>query len=223
MKTRDFYNYATEALLRRVAIFDTIFRMTPDTKPLTVLTAACEDLGIGINGNLPWRLKSEMAFFTHMTSKTSNKNKKNVVLMGRRTWDCIPPKYRPLQDRINMVLTKQSLNFGTEAIACKSISDALDTISRPPLCEQVEKIWVIGGSSVYKAAMESPNFYRLYLTRIKKHFVCDTFFPKLPADLVLVEAPDVPDGIQEENGIQFEYKVYERNRQEASMQTIYNS
>lgn len=74
----------------------------------------------------------------------------------------------------------------------------------------VEKIWVIGGSSVYKAALESPNFHRLYLTRIKKYFECDTFFPELPTNLGLVNDPDVPDGIQEENGIQFEYKVYER-------------
>lgn len=50
-----------------------------------------------------------MAFFTCMTTDTKDKNKKNVVLMGRRTWDCIPEKYRPLKDRINMVLTSQSL------------------------------------------------------------------------------------------------------------------
>lgn len=50
-----------------------------------------------------------MAFFTRMTSKTSNERKKNVVLMGRKTWDSIPPKYKPLQNRINMVLTRQSL------------------------------------------------------------------------------------------------------------------
>lgn len=76
---------------------------------LYLIAAASENLGIGINGNLPWRLKSEMAFFTHMTSKTKDIKKKNVVVMGRRTWDCIPPKYRPLQGRINIVLTRQSL------------------------------------------------------------------------------------------------------------------
>lgn len=177
---------------------------------LYLIAAASENLGIGINGNLPWRLKSEMAFFTHMTSKTKDIKKKNVVVMGRRTWDCIPPKYRPLQGRINIVLTRQSLNFGDEAIACKSLSDVFDLISQPHMNDLVEKIWVIGGSSVYKAALESPNFHRLYLTRIKKYFECDTFFPELPTNLGLVNDPDVPDGIQEENGIQFEYKVYER-------------
>lgn len=178
---------------------------------LNLIAAACEDMGIGMNGNLPWRLKSEMAFFTQMTSKTNNINKKNVVLMGRKTWDSIPPKYKPLQGRINIVLTRQSLNLGSDAIVCNSIPDALDVISRPPLCEQVEKVWVIGGSSIYKATLESPNFHRLYLTRIKKHFDCDTFFPELPTDLVSVKDPDVPEQIQEENGIQFEYKIYEKS------------
>ena len=53
--------------------------------------------------------RAEMAYFTRMTTDTRNKNKRNVVLMGRRTWECIPEKYRPLKDRINMVLTSQSL------------------------------------------------------------------------------------------------------------------
>ncbi|KAI4474592.1 hypothetical protein M0802_015542 [Mischocyttarus mexicanus] len=177
---------------------------------LNLIAAACENLGIGINGNLPWNLKTEMAYFSRMTSKTNNEKKQNVVLMGRKTWDSIPLKYKPLKNRINMVLTRQSINFGSNAIACKSISDALEIISEPPLCKQVDKIWVIGGSSVYKAAMESPYFHRLYLTKIEKYYDCDVFFPELSTDLVQVTDPDVPDGIHEENGIRFEYKVYEK-------------
>lgn len=50
-----------------------------------------------------------MNFFTNMTTKTKNIDKKNVVLMGRRTWECIPKKYRPLENRINIVLSSQSL------------------------------------------------------------------------------------------------------------------
>lgn len=50
-----------------------------------------------------------MAYFTEMTSKTKDVNKKNLVLMGRKTWDGIPKKFRPLSDRINMVLTSQTL------------------------------------------------------------------------------------------------------------------
>ncbi|XP_024879399.1 dihydrofolate reductase isoform X1 [Temnothorax curvispinosus] len=175
---------------------------------LELIAAACENMGIGANGNLPWRLKTEMAFFTRMTTDTKDRNKRNVVLMGRRTWECIPGKYRPLKNRINMVLTSQLLNCGDEAIVCKSIPHALDVISE--MQNQVERIWVIGGSSVYKSAMESPHFGRLYLTRIKKKFECDTFFPLIPNDFVSIEDPAVPQGTQEENGIEFVYEVYER-------------
>ncbi|XP_034178240.1 dihydrofolate reductase isoform X2 [Osmia lignaria lignaria] len=160
---------------------------------LNLIAAACEGMGIGVKGTLPWKLKSEMAFFTSMTTKTKDSNKTNVVLMGRRTWECIPSK-----------------DYGNEAIVCKSIPHAIDVISKEPLKDQVESIWVIGGSSVYKAAMESPNFSRLYLTKIKKHFDCDTFFPPIPNNFVLTEDPNVPQGIQEENGIQFVYEVYKR-------------
>ncbi|XP_012538901.1 dihydrofolate reductase isoform X2 [Monomorium pharaonis] len=175
---------------------------------LELIAAACENMGIGINGNLPWRLKKEMAFFTRMTTDTKQKDKKNVVLMGRRTWECIPKKYRPLKDRINMVLSSQALDCGDEVIACKSILHALDVISG--MQNQVERVWVIGGSSVYKSAMESPHFGRLYLTRIKKNFECDTFFPPIPNDFALITDPTVPQGTQEENGIEFVYEVYER-------------
>ncbi|XP_051157132.1 dihydrofolate reductase [Leptopilina boulardi] len=177
---------------------------------LNLIAATCEGMGIGINGNLPWRLKSEMAFFTKMTSKTVDPNKKNVVLMGRRTWECIPNKFRPLKDRINMVLTSQQLNLSDEAIVCHSLQNAIEKITSTPLKDKVEKIWVIGGGVVYKESMNSPYFHRLYLTRVKKQFECDTFFPPLPKNFDLVCDPDVPKGIQEENDIQFEYEVYEK-------------
>lgn len=177
---------------------------------LNLIAAACENMGIGVDGRLPWKLKSEMAFFTKMTSETKDNSKQNVVLMGRRTWDCIPLKFRPLQGRINMVLTRQSLDFGNEAIACKSLPHALELIAESPLKDKVESIWVIGGSSVYKTTMESENFHRLYLTRIKKDIKCDTFFPPIPNNFVLTKDPNVPQGIQEENGLEYEYEIYEK-------------
>lgn len=175
---------------------------------LELIAAACENMGIGINGGLPWRLKTEMTYFTRMTTDTKDKNKKNVVLMGRRTWDCIPEKYRPLENRINMVLTSQSLDYGDKAITCKSIPHAIKVITE--MQNQIERVWVIGGSGVYKDAMESPYFGRLYLTRIKKEFECDTFFPPIPSDFVLIKDPTVPQDIQEEKGIKFVYEVYEK-------------
>ncbi|XP_014208214.1 dihydrofolate reductase isoform X2 [Copidosoma floridanum] len=152
----------------------------------------------------------EMDFFTKMTSTTKDPNKQNVVLMGRKTWESIPKKYKPLANRINVVLSSQPLDLGKDAIACNSLPEAIQQISQDHLRDKVEQVWVIGGSSIYQAAMDSPNFYRLYLTRVKKHFDCDTFFPEIPKDYALVKDPEVPEGIQEEKGINFEYEVYQK-------------
>ena len=73
---------------------------------IKMIAAACEGLGIGKNGDLPWRLKEEMKYFTRMT-KTAAPGMKNAVVMGRKTYESIPKKWRPLDDRINVVLTTQ--------------------------------------------------------------------------------------------------------------------
>ncbi|KAH0554382.1 dihydrofolate reductase isoform X1 [Cotesia glomerata] len=178
---------------------------------LNLIAAACGDnLGIGINGRLPWKLKAEMAFFTNMTTKTKNVNKKNVLIMGRKTWEGIPKKFRPLQNRINIILSHQKLDYENEPIVCQSLQHALDTISKPDLCEIVENIWVIGGHAVYKAAIDHLNCFRIYLTYIKKDFECDTFFPSIPKNFIETSDTNIPSDIQEENGIQFLYKVYEK-------------
>ena len=72
-----------------------------------IIVAACENLGIGSNGTLPWRLKKEMQYFAQMTKNTKDISKKNAVLMGRKTYESIPPNFRPLKDRLNIVLTGQ--------------------------------------------------------------------------------------------------------------------
>lgn len=63
-------------------------------------------LGIGHAGGLPWRLRQDMAFFKKMTTNTVDSNKQNAVIMGRKCWDSIPVKFRPLSNRINVVLSR---------------------------------------------------------------------------------------------------------------------
>lgn len=129
-----------------------------------------------------------MAYFTKMTSTTTDPNKKNVVLMGRKSWECIPIKFRPLKNRINIVLTRnQDFKINDEDVIIKhSLEEALEALSHE-LKDKVDEVWVIGGSHVYEDVMKSKNFYRLYLTDIKAHFTCDTFMPPLTDNLKLVE------------------------------------
>lgn len=64
---------------------------------------------------------------------------------------------------------------------------------------------------VYKEAMESPDCYRIYFTRIMATFDCDAFFPELPKNFVLVPNDEnIPEEIQEENGIKYKFQIYEK-------------
>ena len=73
-----------------------------------LIVAACgKSLGIGNNGQLPWRLQSEMKHFATTTKTTQDPGKQNAVIMGRKTWESIPLKFRPLKNRLNIVLSRQ--------------------------------------------------------------------------------------------------------------------
>jgi dihydrofolate reductase/thymidylate synthase len=73
---------------------------------LSVVVAASKEWGIGKDGGIPWRLPGDMAYFREVTMATTDPDKQNAVVMGRRTWDSIPAKFRPLKGRTNIVLTR---------------------------------------------------------------------------------------------------------------------
>ena len=73
-----------------------------------IVALARKNYGIGINGTIPWKLPEDMGFFKNTTIGDREKSGgKNVVVMGRKTWESIPQKFRPLKDRINVVLTSK--------------------------------------------------------------------------------------------------------------------
>jgi len=146
---------------------------------ISLIVAGCQvedpkKLGIGLDGNLPWRLSQEMKHFTKMTKSGGN----NAVLMGRKTWESIPTKFRPLKDRYNVVITTQNayeLNC-SKSVAFNTIQDALDHLV---LENKYETCWVIGGSAIYNHFIENNLCHRIYLTEIKNTFECDRYFPKI--------------------------------------------
>jgi len=179
---------------------------------ISLIAAACESLGIGFRGDLPWKLRKEMAYFNRMTTYTKNPDKQNAVIMGRKTWFSIPAKRRPLPKRINVVISREMKEVpeGADYLA-NSIEEAVRLLTSPPTAEKVERLWVIGGSGIYKAAIESRMCHRIYLTRIMAKFDCDTFFPEISTDkFLMVSDPNVPEEIQEENGIKYKFEVYEK-------------
>lgn len=90
-----------------------------------------------------------MAFFTRMTTDTKDRTRRNVVIMGRRTWDSIPERFKPLKGRENVVLTSSKSRIpANAAMSCTNLSDALEDIAE--MQHRIERVWVIGGSKVYK-------------------------------------------------------------------------
>ncbi|XP_053694413.1 dihydrofolate reductase [Sabethes cyaneus] len=182
-------------------------------KKINLIAAVCENGGIGIKGDLPWKLKKELKYFSRVTKKVSNPSKRNAIIMGRKTYFGVPENKRPLPERLNIVLTgdPSANSYPSEVVVCCSMQEALNKLDTAPLSEEIENIWVVGGSAVYKEAMNSARCHRIYLTEIKKTFECDTFFPELSKQFKIVENDeDVPREIQEENGLEYQYKIYEK-------------
>lgn len=118
-----------------------------------VVVAATRDMGIGKDGNLPWKLPSDLKFFKEVTMTTSDPSKRNAVIMGRKTWESIPPRNRPLPGRLNVVLTRSgSFDIATaeNILMCGSLNSALELLAATPYCLSIERVFVIGGGQVLR-------------------------------------------------------------------------
>ncbi|KAJ4355708.1 uncharacterized protein N0V89_003728 [Didymosphaeria variabile] len=214
---------------------------TPQPLSLTLILAATPSLGIGRAGTLPWpQLRKEMGYFKRVTSRvpssaspsTSARRKCNAVVMGRKTWDSIPPKFRPLDGRVNVVVTRTPEAFvaqqgdeGRDGVeAAGSVGAALERLQNynsQPGEEglEIERVFVIGGATIYNAALQLPQADRVLLTKIEKDFECDTFFSvdldrsgewKRSTKEELEDWTGEKTEPVEEKGVRFEFGMYER-------------
>jgi len=130
-----------------------------DMARFSVVVAACKHTrGIGAAGKLPWRLSGDMAFFKQLTRSTVDPLKRNACIMGRKTWDSIPEKFRPLADRVNVGISRtlRKEDRPEAVVLASSLDDALRQLSAGALGESIEGVFVIGGSSVYADAPAKP-------------------------------------------------------------------
>ncbi|KAK3692924.1 dihydrofolate reductase [Podospora appendiculata] len=164
----------------------------PPPLELTLVLAATRDMGIGLHGTLPWTgLKKEMAYFARVTRRVplpnaSGPSARNAVIMGRRTWESIPPRFRPLAGRLNVVISRSASApavTGTETdevVMAGSLEQALAFLRARQEGEGaggLGRVFVIGGGQVYTAALALKETRRVLLTRVLTDFECDTFFP----------------------------------------------
>ena len=140
-------------------------------KIINLIVAINNKNQIGFNDKLLYRNSIDMNFFRETTSLSSS-NKINAVIMGRKTWESIPKKFRPLSDRLNIILTKQKdyVNTidNTENIWIRNNFN--NTIEECKKLDDIDKIFIIGGNSLYNLALESNTLTSLYITKINHEF-----------------------------------------------------
>ncbi|KAL3998205.1 Dihydrofolate reductase family protein [Acanthocheilonema viteae] len=169
------------------------------------LIVAVDDCGgIGRNGGLPWNLPAEMARFSKLTTLTRDSRKKNAVIMGRKVWESIPPKFRPLKNRFNIVLSRKMEEVTDEnIIVARSFESAVNLLQD---MENIETIWNIGGREVYELGLNSPFLHQLYITRVEGDFSADVFFPEVNYDR-FIKCEESKE-VQEEKSIKYRYETY---------------
>lgn len=138
------------------------------------VVAADQARGIGKDNGLPWpKLPTDVAHFRDVTTETTDPAKRNAVLMGRLTWDSLPPKWRPLSGRQNVVISRRTLALPDGVIGASSLDDAIARAT----AAGVEAIFVVGGAQIFADAIADPRCRVLYYTDVRGRFDCDAYFP----------------------------------------------
>jgi len=145
-----------------------------------IIVAVDTKNGIGKNNKLAWKNKYDMLHFKKSTLETTDETKKNVVIMGRKTYESIPNKYRPLHGRINIVLskTKKQGDYGEEVLIYSSLNETLDEYYENNK-KKIEMMWIIGGFEIYKEGLNHDMCRDVYITKIEGDYECDIYFPEL--------------------------------------------
>lgn len=154
------------------------------SKPIILIAACDEKGGIGYKNALPWILPEDLLRFKQWTTSISDEKKRNMIIMGRNTWESLP--YRPLSKRFNMVLTRhpekieqEFMNIDTRnGSYCGSLYEALEYANSD---STIEKIYIIGGASLYNQVLKKNLCEKILLTRVHGIHDADTYLDKIPA------------------------------------------
>jgi dihydrofolate reductase len=124
---------------------------------------------IGREGSLPWHLPEDLAHFKKLTTG-------HIVIMGRKTWDSLPAKFRPLPNRRNVVVSRNvsGLALPEGVLGVSSLDEAI-AVSRLE-ADDSQRIWIIGGAQIYAAAL--PMCDEVHLTRVHGTHEGDARFPE---------------------------------------------
>lgn len=161
---------------------------------ISIIVAHSKNMVIGKGNDLIWKIPNDQVRFKNLTMG-------HPVVMGRKTWESIPEKFRPLPGRANFVITRDGSYKASGATVTTSIADALTQAQSAPGSEE---IFIVGGGEIYKAALPLTN--RLYLTLIDKEVDGDTYFPEYKN----LFTKKISEESGEFEGLKYSYLILER-------------
>lgn len=151
---------------------------------------------IGRDNQLPWHLPEDLAFFKQKTGGAT-------VVMGRKTWDSLPPRFRPLPGRDNVVVTRQNGWLPSPASDRVHVATDLDS-ALATAATLGQSVWVIGGAQIYAQSLALAD--EVWVTEIDQDFDGDAYAPVLDGQWREVSR----EGHTSSNGLPFAFVCYQR-------------
>ena len=140
---------------------------------IKAIVAMSRDRVIGAKGDLPWHISEDLKRVKKLTMG-------DTVLMGRKNYESIPEKYRPLSGRKNVVVTRQNDWIADESVLVfrKNPTEVIEELSKEAKADDV--LWVFGGGEIYEQTIDLWD--EIYLTLVEGEYEGDVFFPEFEED-----------------------------------------
>lgn len=149
------------------------YRVTPKktgvVRHVAGIVAMSKNRVIGKDGGLPWHLPEDLKRFKDLTTG-------HAVLMGRKTYESLPEKFRPLPNRFNIVATKDKNFSAPGVLVVHDVEVLIKKFIDGELNTPTDTLWVIGGGQVYQTAL--PFFDEVYVTLVEREVEGDASFPE---------------------------------------------
>lgn len=168
-----------------------------DARPIGLIWAQSAGGVIGVGGVMPWHLSEDLAHFKEITAS-------DPVIMGRKTWASLPPRFRPLASRRNIVVTRQADWVADGAEVVHSVDEALSLAAS----DSADTIWVIGGAQIFEVVIEQAT--RLEVTEIRQRFEGDTMAPAISERWVVTAADPASGWNTSRTGLDYRFLRYEQ-------------
>lgn len=165
---------------------------------VSLIVAVAENNVIGKDNDLIWHLPNDMKFFKETTQN-------HHVIMGRKNFESIPERFRPLPNRTNVIITRQKNYKAEGCIIVNSIEEALEIAKS----NEDNEPFIIGGGQIYKLALDANLVDKIYLTKVHQKFDGDTFFPNLNSNWKEIEK--IENKADEKHKYNYDFITLERN------------